>query len=260
ASSTSSATADRSAFVMAWTAQASAGSRRSGRAASNSSSTAAFPAADRVSSADLLSLTCVPPFALGRSLLNFAGRAPERGQAGRAQRAELLKGRLRVAGAQRQLQPGGQPFQGFGVVADVAVPDASLDIDPDVVGVAGASLLPQGPGLRLAPRAHQLLRQLAQHLGAPGVATAGRVADRADRVVDPAQREIAVGKILGPGPGIEPRLAFVGARQGQILSSAATRPTGLSPAFCTRSMISSMRSSRAAVGRRERRGSFFVVR
>ena len=33
----------------------------------------------------------------------------------------------------------------------------------------------------------------------------------------PAQREIAVGKVLAPGPGIEPRLAFAGARQGQIL-------------------------------------------
>ena len=116
--------------VMTWAAQASAGSRRSGRAASNSSSTAAFSAADRASSADLLSLTCVPLFALGRSLLNFAGRAPERGQAGRAQRAELLKAGSGT-GAQRQIQPGGQPFQGLGVVADVAVPDASLHIDPD---------------------------------------------------------------------------------------------------------------------------------
>src|SRR5260370_2364865 len=81
-------------------------------------------AADRASSAALLSLTCVPLFALGRPILNFGGRAPERGQAGHAQRAELLMGRLRVTGAQRQLQPGGQPFQGPGVVADVAVPDA----------------------------------------------------------------------------------------------------------------------------------------
>src|SRR6516225_4001041 len=158
ASSTSSATADRPAPVRSWAAQASASWRRSGRAASNSSSTAAFSAADRASSADRLSLTCVPLFAPGRSLLNLVGRAPERGQAGRAQWAELLKGRLRVTGAQRQLQPGGQPFQGSGVVADVAVPDASLRIDPDVAGVVGASVLPQEPGLGLVPRAHQLLR------------------------------------------------------------------------------------------------------
>ena len=31
------------------------------------------------------------------------------------------------------------------------------------------------------------------------------------RVIDPAQREIAVGKVLASGPGIEPPLAFVGA-------------------------------------------------
>jgi hypothetical protein len=37
------------------------------------------------------------------------------------------------------------------VVADVAVPDASLHIDPDVVGVADASLLPQGPCLGSCP-------------------------------------------------------------------------------------------------------------
>ena len=112
--------------------------RRSGRAASNSSSTAAFSAADRASSADLLSLTCVPLFALGRSLLNLVGRAPERGQAGRAQRAELLKGRLRVTGAQRQLrrsrrsrcQPAHRSRRRR---------------------VAGASLLPQEPGLGLVP-------------------------------------------------------------------------------------------------------------
>src|SRR5260370_1309271 len=55
-------------------------------------------------------------------------------------------------------QPGGKPVQGPGLVADVAVLDASLDIDPDVAGVVGAGLLPQGPGLGLVPRAHQLLR------------------------------------------------------------------------------------------------------
>jgi hypothetical protein len=47
--------------------------------------------------------------------------------------AELLKGRLRVADAQCQLQPGGQPFQGSGAVADVAVSDTSLHMDPDIV-------------------------------------------------------------------------------------------------------------------------------
>ncbi len=68
------------------------------------------------------------------------------------------------------------------------------------------------------PGAHQLLRWLAQHLGALGVATA-------DRVVDPAQREIAVGMVLAPGPGMEPRLAFVGARQVRYSSGTATRLT-----------------------------------
>src|SRR6516225_8786672 len=71
ASSTSPPTADRSALAMTWAAQASAGWRRSGRAASSSSSTAAFSAADRASSTDRLSLTCVPQFAPGHSLLNF---------------------------------------------------------------------------------------------------------------------------------------------------------------------------------------------
>jgi hypothetical protein len=61
---------------------------------------------------------------LGCVLLNLVGRPPERGQAGRAQRAQLLEGVLRVTGAQRQFQPGGQPFQGLGVVAEVAVLDA----------------------------------------------------------------------------------------------------------------------------------------
>src|SRR5258708_5035846 len=164
-------------------------------------------------------LTCYrsSAFLRGRSLLKFAGLASERGQAGRAQRMKLLEGGFRGAGAQRQFQAGGEPFQGLGVVADVAVLEAGLDIDPDVVGIVGAGLLPQRPGLRLVPGAHQLLSQLAQHLGALGVAPASGIADRGDRVVDPAEREIAVGKILAPWPDVEPRLAVVGARQRQIL-------------------------------------------
>src|ERR1700750_249108 len=82
ASSTSPATADRSAPDMTWAAQASAGWRRSGRAASSSSSTAAFSAADRASSTDRLSLTGVPLFAPGYSLLNFQPGVEEGGAAG----------------------------------------------------------------------------------------------------------------------------------------------------------------------------------
>src|SRR5713101_4931260 len=69
------------------------------------------------------------------------------------------------------------------VVAHVAVLDASLDIDPDVVRVAGAGMLPQGPGLWFVPRAHQLLGQLVQHLSALGVATAGGLGRSEERRV-----------------------------------------------------------------------------
>jgi hypothetical protein len=103
------------------------------------------------------------------------------------------------------------------VAAEVAILDARLDIDPDVIGMIGANLLPQRPGLRLVSRAHQLPGQFAQHLGALGVATAGDVTDSADRVFGPAERQIAVGKVLTPGRCIEPRLVLVGGCQRQVL-------------------------------------------
>jgi hypothetical protein len=103
------------------------------------------------------------------------------------------------------------------VVAEIGVLDAGLHVDPDVIGVVGAGLLPQRPGVWLEAGAHQLLGQLAQHLRALGVAPAGGIADRADRVVDPAEREVAVGKVLAPGPDFEPCLALVGPRQRHVI-------------------------------------------
>src|SRR6266568_1537991 len=254
-SSTSPATAGRSAPVRTRAAQASAGSRRSGRAASSSSSTAAFSAADRVSSADLLSLTCSSPVPVRSRPL-----APEFRRTG----ARARTGRTRATGGAAQRPAPGHRYAtpapprwsaipGPGVVADVAVPDASLHIDPDVAGVAGASLLPQEPGPGLVPRAHQLLRWLARHLGALGVAAAGHV-------VNPAQHEIAAGKVLAPGPGIEPRLAFAGARQGQVLLQRGDTPdlivTGL--LHPVRDLLDALLQRRPGHG--ERRDSFFAVR
>jgi hypothetical protein len=59
---------------------------------------------------------------------------------------------------------------------------------------------------------HQLLGQLAQHLGTLAVARLGRVADGADRVVHPAQRNVAVGEILAPRTDLEPILVIRRAR------------------------------------------------
>ena len=86
------------------------------------------------------------------------------------------------------------------------------------------------------------------------MATAGRVADRANRVIDPAQREITVGKILAPGHGIEPPLAFVGARQGQILLQCGDPLNLIVTGLVYPVHDLSMRSSSAAAGRGEHRG------
>ena len=58
---------------------------------------------------------------------------------------ELLEGRFRVTGAQRQFQPGGPPFQRLGVVTNVAVLDAGLvQVEPSLpVG----EVLVDGPGV-----------------------------------------------------------------------------------------------------------------